>query len=104
MNILSFNTLIGWITLYEENDSITSIKFGRKKNLGKNKVLTKLKKQIIEYTQGERKNFTEEQARLRCKTIYLGALTHHSYLCRSNRECLSYRLLIQMIFYYHSAK
>ena len=58
MNILSFNTLIGWITLSEENDSITSIKFGRKKNLGKNKVLTKLKKQIIEYTLGTRKNFT----------------------------------------------
>ena len=58
MNILSFNTLIGWITLSEENDSITSIKFGRKKNLGKNKVLTKLKNQIIEYTLGTRKNFT----------------------------------------------
>jgi methylated-DNA-[protein]-cysteine S-methyltransferase len=58
MNMLSFNTLIGWITISEENDSITSIKFGRKKNVGKNKVLTKLKKQIIEYTQGERKNFT----------------------------------------------
>ena len=58
MNILSFNTLIGWITLSEERDFITSIKFGRKKNVGKKKVLTKLKKQIIEYTQGERKNFT----------------------------------------------
>ena len=58
MNMLSFNTLIGWITLSEENDSITSIKFGRKKNLGKNIVLTKLKKQIIEYTLGTRKNFT----------------------------------------------
>ena len=58
MNILSFNTLIGWITLSEENDSIISIKFGRKKNLGKNKVLKKLKNQIIEYTLGTRKNFT----------------------------------------------
>ena len=58
MNMLSFNTLIGWITLSEENDSIISIKFGRKKNLGKNKVLTKLKKQIIEYTLGTRKKFT----------------------------------------------
>ena len=58
MNTISFNSLIGWITLSEENDCITSIKFGRKKNLGKNKVLIKLKKQIIEYTIGVRKNFT----------------------------------------------
>jgi len=58
MNILSFNTLIGWISLSEQNNLITSIKFGKKKNKGKNLVLTKLKKQIIEFTQGKRKKFS----------------------------------------------
>ena len=50
MNILSFNCSLGWITLYEENNSVTSIKFGKNKNVGKNPVLNELKKQIIEFT------------------------------------------------------
>ena len=58
MNILSFNCSLGWITLFEENNSITSIKFGKNKNKGKNPVLTKLKKQIIEFSKGKRKKFT----------------------------------------------
>ena len=58
MNILSFNCSLGWITLFEENNSITSIKFGKNKNRGKNPVLTKLKKQIIEFSKGKRKKFT----------------------------------------------
>ena len=57
MNILSFNCSLGWITLFEENNSITSIKFGKNKNRGKNPVLTKLKKQIIEFSKGKRKFF-----------------------------------------------
>ena len=36
MNILSFNCSLGWITLFEKNNSITSIKFGKNKNKGKN--------------------------------------------------------------------
>jgi len=35
-----------------------SIKFGKKKNLGKNSVLIKLKKQIIEFTKGKRTKFS----------------------------------------------
>ena len=31
MNIISFKTKLGWITAAEENDQITSIKFGKKK-------------------------------------------------------------------------
>ena len=58
MNILSFNCSLGWITLFEENNSITSIKFGKNKNRGKNPVLTKLKKQIIEFSKGKRKFFS----------------------------------------------
>ena len=48
----------GWITLSEENSLITSVKFGKKKNKGKNAVLIKLKKQIIEFTKGKRKKFS----------------------------------------------
>ena len=58
MNTLSFNSSIGWITLSEDNNLITSIKFGKKKNKGKNQVLTKLKKQILEFTKGKRKKFS----------------------------------------------
>ena len=58
VNILSFNCSLGWITLFEENNSITSIKFGKNKNKGKNQALTKLKKQILEFTKGKRKKFS----------------------------------------------
>ena len=58
MNILSFNCSLGWITLFEKNNSITSIKFGKNKNKGKNSILIKLKKQIIEFSKGKRKKFT----------------------------------------------
>ena len=58
MNTLSFNSSIGWITLSEENSLITSVKFGKKKNKGKNAVLIRLKKQIMEFTKGKRKNFS----------------------------------------------
>ena len=58
MNSLSFNTSVGWITISEINDSIVSIKFGKKKYQVKNAILIKLKKQIIEYTKGKRTKFS----------------------------------------------
>ena len=58
MNILSFNSSIGWITISEEKDLVTSIKFGKNKNKGKNIVLIKLKKQILEFIRGKRKKFS----------------------------------------------
>ena len=58
MNILSFYCSLGWITLFEKNNSITSIKFSKNKNKGKNSTLIKLKKQIIEFSKGKRKKFT----------------------------------------------
>ena len=58
MNIISFSTPLGWITITEENNQISSIEFGKKKNKGKNIVLTKLKKQIKEFTRGKRKKFS----------------------------------------------
>ena len=58
MNVLSFKTTLGWITLIEENNQISSIKFCKKKNKGNNFFLLKLKKQIIEFTKGKRKKFS----------------------------------------------
>ena len=58
MNTLSFKSSIGWITLSEKNNLITSVVFGKKKNKGKNIFLIKLKKQILEYTKGKRKKFS----------------------------------------------
>ena len=58
MNILSFSSSIGWITISEEKNHITSIKFGKNKNKGKNIVLIKLKKQILEFIKGKRKKFS----------------------------------------------
>ena len=58
MNKLSFKTSIGWISLSEKNNLITSVKFGKEKNKGKNIILDKLKKQITEFTKGKRKKFS----------------------------------------------
>ena len=58
MNKLSFKTSIGWISLTEKNNFITSVKFGKEKNKGKNAILYELKKQIIEFTKGKRKKFS----------------------------------------------
>ena len=58
MNKLSFKTSIGWISLTEKNNLITSVKIGKEKNKGKNAILYKLKKQIIEFTKGKRKKFS----------------------------------------------
>ena len=58
MNTLSFNSSIGWIAISEENNLITSIEFGKKKNRGKSQVLTKLKKQILEFIIGKRTQFS----------------------------------------------
>ena len=44
MNITSFHTSLGWITLFEDNDMISAIKFGKKKNIGWSPILNKLKK------------------------------------------------------------
>ena len=57
MNILSFKTSLGWINLSEENNIIYSVKFGKKKNKGRSRYLIKLKKQILQFTQGKRRKF-----------------------------------------------
>ena len=58
MNILSFNSSIGWITISEEKNLVTSVKFGKNKNKGKSIVLLRLKKQILEFIKGKRKKFS----------------------------------------------
>ena len=58
MNILSFKTTLGWITLSEENNQISSVEFGKKKNKGKSNLLTNLKTQILEFTKGKRKKIS----------------------------------------------
>ena len=57
MNTLSFKTSLGWINLSEENNIIYSVKFGKKKNKGRSRYLIKLKKQILQFTQGKRRKF-----------------------------------------------
>ena len=55
MKILSFKTVLGWITVEEYNNKIKSIKFSRKKNIGKSKKLINLRKQIIKFCLGKKK-------------------------------------------------
>ena len=53
INSLSFNSSFGWITIVEVNKKLLSVKFGKKKNLGKSKYLIKIKKQILDYFCGK---------------------------------------------------
>ena len=55
--ILSFKTVFGWITITEENKKLTSVKFGKKLNLGNSKNLFNIKKQILKYSFGKLKKF-----------------------------------------------
>ena len=58
MNILSFKTSIGWITITAKHKKIISIEFGKKKNVGKNPILLNFKNQVIQFTKGKRKKFS----------------------------------------------
>jgi len=57
INILSFETLIGWITIEESNQKLLSVKFGKKINKGKSKYLIKVKNQIINFSCRKLKKF-----------------------------------------------
>ena len=57
IKILSFKTVFGWITVVEDNQKLLSVKFDKKVNLGRSKYLTKVKKQIIDYSSGKLKKF-----------------------------------------------
>jgi methylated-DNA-[protein]-cysteine S-methyltransferase len=57
INILSFKTAIGWITICESKKRLLSVRFGKKTNLGKSRYLNKIKDQIINYSRGKLKLF-----------------------------------------------
>ena len=54
---LSFKTVFGWITVAEDNQKLLSVKFDKKVNLGRSKYLTKVRKQILDYSSGKLKIF-----------------------------------------------
>lgn len=54
---LSFKTVFGWITVAEDNQKLLSVKFDKKVNLGRSKYLTKVRKQIVDYSSGKLKFF-----------------------------------------------
>ena len=49
MNSLSFKTNFGWISVFEEEDKIVKIKFGKSKNRSVSKNLKKLKSNINKF-------------------------------------------------------
>ncbi len=55
--VISFKTKYGWINASEETNIITSISFGKKKNIGSSKNLKRLKKQLEEYFKGKKINW-----------------------------------------------
>ena len=57
IKILSFKTVFGWITVAEDNQKLLSVKFDKKVNLGRSKYLTKVRKQIVDYSSGKLKFF-----------------------------------------------
>tara|TARA_B110000196_G_scaffold300782_1_gene294399 strand:- start:687 stop:1139 length:453 start_codon:yes stop_codon:yes gene_type:complete len=57
IKILSFKTAVGWITVTEDNQKLLSVKFDKKVNLGRSKYLTKVRKQIVDYSSGKLKFF-----------------------------------------------
>ena len=56
-NILSFNTILGWITVEESNNKLVSVKFGKKSNKGKSKTLIRTKQQILDFSLCKLKKF-----------------------------------------------
>ena len=57
MNSYSFKTTFGWITIKSINSKLISVKFAKSKNLGNNKYLVDISKQIKLYSLGKIKKF-----------------------------------------------
>ena len=55
VNIISFDTKFGWISIKEEEKLITELRFLKSKKYNKNHILLKTKKKIINYTNKQRK-------------------------------------------------
>ncbi len=57
MNSYSFKTIFGWITVKSLESKLVSVKFGKTKNLGNDKYLIHISKQIKLYSLGKLKKF-----------------------------------------------
>jgi len=55
MNCLSFNTKFGWMSAFEERNKIVEVKFGKHKNKNITKNLKKIRNNIYNYFNKERK-------------------------------------------------
>ena len=55
MNCLSFNTKFGWMSAFEERNKIVEVKFGKYKNKNITKNLKKIKNNIYNYFNKEKK-------------------------------------------------
>jgi len=55
MNCLSFNTKFGWMSAFEERNKIVEVKFGKYKNKNITKNLKKIRNNIYNYFNKERK-------------------------------------------------
>jgi methylated-DNA-[protein]-cysteine S-methyltransferase len=58
INCFSFLSPVGWLTIFEENNVITAVKWGKKKNKGETNLLMRAQKQILEYFNGNRQTYT----------------------------------------------
>ena len=71
MNIISFNTIFGWITIKEKENKILSVSFMKSKNKGQSLQLKKLKKNFNNYflkkTKSFEKNFLLDGTKLQIK-------------------------------------
>ena len=56
-NSISFSSKFGWISAIEEKGKITEIKFLKTKNVGKSRILKKLKKMINKYFSKQKASF-----------------------------------------------
>ena len=57
VNILSFKTELGWISIVEENKRLISVSFGKQKNQGSSLAIKIFSKQIIKFCSGKIKQF-----------------------------------------------
>ena len=60
MNSYSFKTIFGWMTIESLNSRLTSAKFGKSKNLRKDKYLIRISEEIKLYSLGKLKKFNFE--------------------------------------------
>ena len=58
ISYISFLSHVGWLTLFEKSKKIISVEWRKEKNHSENPLLTEAHRQLTEYFNKERKNFT----------------------------------------------